>query len=81
MSGDPAGAIDVGKGADFGFGRSAVPRERGLGRGERGVLKGWAAPVDVAGGGLEGEDEGVEDVRALRREEGVRSAEARWRQR
>lgn len=36
-----AGALDLGL--------SAVPREMGFGVGERGVEKGWAADVEVAG--------------------------------
>ena len=39
----------MGREAGLGFGRRAAPRDTSLGLGERGVLKGWAAEVEVAG--------------------------------
>lgn len=50
----PAGVILVGGGIaeeDFGFGFRDSPRDSGFGVGERGVLKGCAALVEVAAGG------------------------------
>lgn len=76
----PAGALETGSGV-LGFGRWWTPRETALGVGERGVEKGCAAPLDVAAGGLEDEELGLEVVRerliGMRR----RNAEARCRQR
>lgn len=76
----PAGAIETGRGV-LGFGRRWTPREMALSAGERGVEKDWAAPVDVAAGGSEGEDLGVEVVRERLKDGCIRKAEARWRQR
>jgi hypothetical protein len=45
------------------------------------VVKGWAALVDVAAGGLDGEEPGVEVVRERVKDGHMRNAEARWRQR
>jgi hypothetical protein len=44
----PAGQLDTGSGAPLGFGFRAVPREMLFGVGERGVLEGCEALVDVA---------------------------------
>ena len=75
---DPGRHIDAGNTVVLGFGFSDVPRETSFGFGERGVLKGCAAEVEVAAGGLEGgaavvaSRRGIEDVREREKIEGRR---------
>ena len=76
----PAGAIETGRGV-LSFGRRCTPRETALGAGERGVEKGCPALVDVAAGGLEGEELAAEVVREWAKEGRMRNIEARWIQR
>jgi hypothetical protein len=81
----PAGTIEVGITVALAFGFRCVPRETALGEGESGVLKGWAALVDVAGGGWSrGVVSGSRERELRENERGVwdldRRADARRRQ-
>ncbi len=58
-----------------------MPRETALGDGVRGVENGCPALVDVAGGGLDGVTVGAEEVKVRRKVDGIRSADARCKQR
>ena len=86
----PAGILDVGKGVDFLVWEGCEEIPWAAGEGERGVEKGWAAPVEVAVGGpaVRGEEGGdvggVEERSAVcekRRIGWVRGMDRRVRQR